>query len=239
MSSRVVKLTVVTDFACVNCCIGQHELLEAIAYSQDTLHLPLSFELEHFPFRLINDTSSRTTHPRQPFPSGARKRVSHLLARRYEPDDPRTPPRAKGVQGRGQKLQVPLLCAVFKAHMEDEKDIADINVLAELAESHRFLESDELEKEVNTLCDDARSRGITGVPMTIIDGKWAVSGVQSADVFIQIFKKLAHAGVHNAPLRSRARSRILCSSFRVLFMPLPDIPWLGRSRRPFVLLRPR
>jgi predicted DsbA family dithiol-disulfide isomerase len=35
----------------------------------------------------------------------------------------------------GQKLQVPLLCAVFKAHMEDEKDIADINVLAELAES--------------------------------------------------------------------------------------------------------
>jgi predicted DsbA family dithiol-disulfide isomerase len=43
-----------------------------------------------------------------------------------------------------------------------------------------------LEKEVNTLCDDARSRGITGVPMTIIDGKWAVSGVQSADVFIQV-----------------------------------------------------
>lgn len=35
----------------------------------------------------------------------------------------------------GQKLQVPLLCAVFKAHMEDEKDIADINVLADLAAS--------------------------------------------------------------------------------------------------------
>lgn len=49
-----------------------------------------------------------------------------------------------------------------------------------------FLESDELEKEVNTMCDDARSRGITGVPMTIIDGKWAVSGVQSADVFTQV-----------------------------------------------------
>lgn len=35
----------------------------------------------------------------------------------------------------GQKLQVPLLCAVFKAHMEDEQDIADIGVLAGLAES--------------------------------------------------------------------------------------------------------
>jgi len=49
-----------------------------------------------------------------------------------------------------------------------------------------FLESDELEKEVNTMCDEARSKGITGVPMTIIDGKWAVSGGQSSDVFIQV-----------------------------------------------------
>jgi len=92
--------------------------------------------------------------------------------------------------------------------MEDAKDIADINVLAELAESTgtmskaeavAFLESDELEKEVNTMCDEARSKGITGVPMTIIDGKWAVSGGQSSDVFIQIFKKLSAAGIHNAP----------------------------------------
>lgn len=119
----------------------------------------------------------------------------------------------------GQNLQIPLLCAVFKAHMEDAKDIADINVLAELAESTgtmskaevcsafcsekmrtnvysilnsfseqavAFLESDELEKEVNSMCDEARSKGITGVPMTIIDGKWAVSGGQSSDVFIQV-----------------------------------------------------
>jgi hypothetical protein len=82
-----------------------------------------------------------------------------------------------------------------------------------------FLESDELEKEVKTMCDEARSKGITGVPMTIIDGKWAVSGGQSSDVFIQvrnltqsrrksitqgclfcqIFKKLSAAGIHNAP----------------------------------------
>lgn len=36
------------------------------------------------------------------------------------------------------------------------------------------------------MCDEARSRGITGVPMTIIDGKWAVSGGQSSDVFVQV-----------------------------------------------------
>lgn len=36
------------------------------------------------------------------------------------------------------------------------------------------------------MCNNARSKGITGVPMTIIDGKWAVSGGQSSDVFIQV-----------------------------------------------------
>lgn len=38
------------------------------------------------------------------------------------------------------------------------------------------------------MCSAARSKGITGVPMTIIDGKWAVSGGQSSEVFIQVRK---------------------------------------------------
>lgn len=38
------------------------------------------------------------------------------------------------------------------------------------------------------MCSAARSKGITGVPMTIIDGKWAVSGGQSSEVFIQVKK---------------------------------------------------
>lgn len=70
MSTRVVKLTIINDFVrsvvsafntaterlqvCPNCCIGQHELLTAISTCKDTLHLPLSFELEHMPFRLIS-----------------------------------------------------------------------------------------------------------------------------------------------------------------------------------------
>lgn len=41
----------------------------------------------------------------------------------------------KAYQLGGQRLQVPVLCAIFKAHMEDGKDIADYDVLADLAES--------------------------------------------------------------------------------------------------------
>lgn len=36
------------------------------------------------------------------------------------------------------------------------------------------------------MCKDARSKGIKGVPVIIIDGKWAISGGQSSDVFIQV-----------------------------------------------------
>ncbi|KAF9475110.1 thioredoxin-like protein [Pholiota conissans] len=229
MSFRVVKLTVVTDFACANCCIGQHELLDAIAYCQDTLQLPLNFELEHLPFRLISNSILAEDTPKVERADFLQKHIGKERFTKLQNaiskwgEEKGVPISFRGVMSQttrahrlvqkayklgGQKLQVPLLCAVFKAHMEDAKDIADINVLAEIAESAgtmskaeaiAFLESDELEQEVNAMCDEARSRGITGVPMTIIDGKWAVSGGQSSDVFIQIFKKLAHAGVHNAP----------------------------------------
>jgi predicted DsbA family dithiol-disulfide isomerase len=49
-----------------------------------------------------------------------------------------------------------------------------------------FLQSNELEKEVNDMCAAARSKGITGVPITVIDGRWAITGSQSSDVYIQV-----------------------------------------------------
>lgn len=33
---------------------------------------------------------------------------------------------------------------------------------------------------------EARKKGISGVPFVIIDGKWAVSGGQTADVYTQV-----------------------------------------------------
>jgi predicted DsbA family dithiol-disulfide isomerase len=49
-----------------------------------------------------------------------------------------------------------------------------------------FLKSDEMEQEINEMCEKARDMGIKGVPLTIIDGKWALSGGQSSDVFVQV-----------------------------------------------------
>ena len=95
----------------------------------------------------------------------------------------------------GQKLQTPLISAIFAASMEEGKDIADSEVLADLAsecgvlsreETTAFIDSDELKKEVEEMSAAARAKGITGVPIIIIDGKWAVSGGQSSDVYVQV-----------------------------------------------------
>jgi len=36
------------------------------------------------------------------------------------------------------------------------------------------------------MCEEVRKKGINGVPLIIIDGKWAVKGGQSSDVFVQV-----------------------------------------------------
>ena len=48
-----------------------------------------------------------------------------------------------------------------------------------------FLESDDCLEEVESMSAEARKKGVTGVPFVIIDGRWAVIGGQSADVYTQ------------------------------------------------------
>jgi predicted DsbA family dithiol-disulfide isomerase len=48
------------------------------------------------------------------------------------------------------------------------------------------LKSDDCLEKVNNQVAEARAKGVTGVPFTIIDGKWAVSGGQSAPVFVKV-----------------------------------------------------
>lgn len=49
-----------------------------------------------------------------------------------------------------------------------------------------YLESDEDEKAIEDMVAQARAGGVTGVPVTVIDGKWAISGGQSKDVYLQV-----------------------------------------------------
>ncbi|KAF5366976.1 hypothetical protein D9758_003961 [Tetrapyrgos nigripes] len=226
--NRKVKITVINDIICPNCNIGQHELLSAISYCQETLDLPLSFEVEFLPFRLIptsvlNEDTKITKDDFFTGTFGKEKYDAMQAAVAKWADEKKIPIAFKGMMSQstrahrlsrkaylvgGQEKQLPLLCALFKVFLEDGKDISDLDILSDIAqqvglfskeEAIAFLQSNELEDEVNNMCNEARSKGVTGVPMTVIDGKWVLNGGQCSDVFVQVFKKLAYSGVSAAP----------------------------------------
>jgi len=225
---RLVKLTVLNDFVCPNCAIGQHELFSAITHCKEDLKLPLAFQIEFLPFRLINTTLLPLDYEPKVEKSvffsknfGAEKFADLQETITSWAVEKGVPLSFNGIVSQstrahrlsrkaflmgGMRFQLPCLIAIFRVHLQEGKDIADINVLSDVAaeigfmskaDATAFLKSDELEEEVNSMCETALTKGITGVPFVIVDGKWAVSGGQSSEVFVQIFKKLAGASVGN------------------------------------------
>lgn len=81
--------------------------------------------------------------------------------------------------------------ALFIAHFIDGKNVGDIEVLVDLAESlgidkeeaRQAVTTDQLDYEVNQDIQEARNNGISGVPFFVLNGKYAVSGAQPAEVF--------------------------------------------------------
>ena len=115
----------------------------------------------------------------------------------------------------GQSLQQTVLSNLFHALIIDRKDVSNINILSEIAEASclmsknevrptilhvefechlthppiqaiAYLKSDKDVQEVDDQIEEVRKGGINGVPVVIIDGKWAISGGQTRDVYLQV-----------------------------------------------------
>lgn len=96
----------------------------------------------------------------------------------------------------GGTAQHALLEQIRRNVLEMCQDIGCINVLSSCAakagimsveEAKAFLASPVLCDRVHDEILIARAeRGVTGVPFTVIDDKWAVSGSQSADVYEEV-----------------------------------------------------
>jgi predicted DsbA family dithiol-disulfide isomerase len=113
----------------------------------------------------------------------------------------------------GQSLQQTVISNLFQALIIDRKDVSDLNILSDIAKAsclmskdevrstqssvtHRlsyqlrqaiaYLNSDEDVQAVEEQIETARKGGISGVPVVIIEGKWAISGGQTRDVYLQV-----------------------------------------------------
>jgi predicted DsbA family dithiol-disulfide isomerase len=86
---------------------------------------------------------------------------------------------------------------LFKAYFTDSKHIGDHETLAALAaevgldknEAAKMLAGDEYTKEVRADETEAGQLGIRGVPFFVINRKYAISGAQPVEVFLEALQK--------------------------------------------------
>ncbi len=87
--------------------------------------------------------------------------------------------------------------ALFKAHFTDGKNIADHALLTELGESIgldsteviTMLSNAAFTSEVQKDIEEARQLRVSGVPFFVFDRKYAISGAQALEVFLQTLQK--------------------------------------------------
>ncbi len=101
----------------------------------------------------------------------------------------------------GMAEQRALKEALFTAHFTEGRTMTDARVLADAAAA-AGLDRDEAAAVLaeGRHADAVRaaealwvSRGITGVPAVVVEGKWLISGGQPASVFEEALRKMAHA----------------------------------------------
>lgn len=87
--------------------------------------------------------------------------------------------------------------ALFRAHFTDGKNIGDPAILLALGEEiglesaavGHVLESDQYAYEVTQDIQEAQNIGVRGVPFFVFNRKYAVSGAQPVDVFLETLQK--------------------------------------------------
>ncbi|MFC5829198.1 DsbA family oxidoreductase [Nonomuraea insulae] len=90
-------------------------------------------------------------------------------------------------QGLGKEMAGRL----FRAYFTEGRNVADPAVLGELASEVGVRDSGEGAEEVREQLARARSLGISGVPLFLFEGKYAVSGAQPLDAFAAAIDEVA------------------------------------------------
>lgn len=211
--SETVKLDIMSDPICPWCYIGKAHLDRALAAAPDH-----PFLIEWHPFQLNPD-----------MPEGGMDRRAYLegkfggkeaAVKAYAPvvehaekaglkinfeGMKRTPNTLNahrlihwaGIEGR----QTAAVSALFKAYFVECRDIGDVEVLADIADSiemdaavvTRLLGTDSDMQDIRDRDAHSRSMGINSVPTFIIGGKHAVPGAQPPELWAKVIAEVTGA----------------------------------------------
>ena len=210
MTNRIA-IDIVSDAVCPWCFIGKRRLEAALARLPADVDVAIGWR----PFQLNPDMPAegmdRKTYLATKF--GGDERAKDIYARVSDAASSsglaldfrkigRTPNtvnahRLIGFAGRTGK-QDAVVEALFQAYFQEGRDIGDLATLTDVATAcglnaetvRRYLDSDEDTERVRAEDAMARRMGIQGVPCFIFNRKYAVSGAQEPEVFLQVFEAL-------------------------------------------------
>ena len=92
--------------------------------------------------------------------------------------------------------------AVYRAYFQDGRNIGDLEVVLDIARQadldpmlvQEHLQAGTYSERIKTAHEEARTLGVSGVP-TFIVGPAQIVGAQSADVFVNMLKRVAERGL--------------------------------------------
>ena len=202
-----MKIDIISDTICPWCFIGKRRLARTLAMRPQR-----DLEIVWRPFQLNPDMPVEGVDRQQYL--AAKFGGADRAARSY--DRIRAAGREEGLEFRFDRIrrtpntvnshrlasfagergvQNAVIEALFQAYFLDGRDIGDIGVLIEIGtecglertEVAAYLGSDKDRERIVAEDEHVRMLGVTGVPCFIVDGRYAVSGAQSPEVFFQIF----------------------------------------------------
>jgi predicted DsbA family dithiol-disulfide isomerase len=208
-----MPIAIVSDVVCPWCFIGKARLEAALARHGLTERVAITW----LPYELNPDMPEegmdRTAYLDQKFGPGKRKEIELRLSEAALESGVtfNWAKVAKSVNTRQAHMLIAaastvqrgseMTAALFKAYFQEGRDVGDLETLVAIAVEQGFdeqaardeLANDELRETVIGLEEHARKVGVTGVPFFIVDGKLAVSGAQTPEVWAQVFAQVMQA----------------------------------------------
>ncbi|MBA2876318.1 DsbA family oxidoreductase [Thermaerobacillus caldiproteolyticus] len=207
-----MKIEVWSDFVCPFCYIGKRRLEKALEQfpQKDQVEVVFrSFELDTNAKKSYDMTIHEIIAKKYGITIEQAKKANEDIARQAEavgltfrfesmlPTNTFDAHRlAKYADEHGKLLE--MAERLLKAYFTDSKHISDHAVLAELAseigldreEVKHVLESNRYSEEVRKDEEEAAQLGIRGVPFFVINRKYAISGAQPTEIFLQALEKV-------------------------------------------------
>lgn len=207
-----LKIDIVSDVVCPWCYIGKRRLEKAITQLKDSY----TFEIAYLPFQLDPQTPAEgeSLQERLITKFGSEERYHQLIKQvsdaaageglNFDLENQKISPNTHSLHrligyAQQQGKQLEMVEALFKAYFEERINLADTNNVVALAESRgldaakvrEILNSDLGTTEVDQLLYQNRLMGVSGVPYYIINDKYAVSGAQPTELFLEALPEIA------------------------------------------------